>query len=288
MADKNSPILKDHLQRFIFENSCVRGEIIRLNKSLKTILQQHDYPAEISDLLGQTLCATGLLSATLKFDGSLTIQFQSQGPLRMLVAKSNKNYQIRGTAQWDEDSLPSNLLSDFKNGKLVITLQENKSNKRYQSIVDINYHSISQSLESYFLQSEQLETKLWLAYDHQKQAAAGLLLQKLPDTKDTEHQWEHIHTLANTITDQELLAWDNQTLLHKLFHEETIVLYEPHPVEFYCPCSTAKMLDAIRLLGEKEAMAILSTNKFVEVTCEYCNSHFEFGKEEVSRLFTRH
>lgn len=288
MSDKNQRDLKDCLQRFIFENSCVRGEIIRLNKSLNTILHQHDYPTEICDLLSQTLCATGLLSATLKFDGSLTIQFQSEGPLRMLVAKSNNHYQIRGTAQWDEDSLPSNLLSDFKNGKLVITIQENKSNKRYQSIVNINYQSISQSLESYFLQSEQLETKLWLTYDNLKNEAVGLLLQKLPDTNDTAHQWDHIRALASTITDQELLTWDNETLLNKLFHEETIVLYDPHTVKFHCPCDTKKMLEAIRLLGEKEAMEILSTNKFIEVTCDYCNSHFEFGGTEVKSLFIKH
>ncbi len=280
--------MTDTLQRFIFKDTCVRGKIIRLDNTLKTVGQQHGFPSEIADLLAQTLCATGLLSSILKYDGQLTIQFQGNGPLKMLVAKCNNQYQVRGTAKWDEGSLPSQLKHDFENGELIISIQNNKTNTRYQSIVKINHQSISKSLEGYFLQSEQLETRLWLAYDKNREEAVGLLLQKLPDETDVDNQWEHLQILANTLTDKELLNWDTETLLNQLFHEETIQLFEPHPVSFHCPCSTEKMLNAITVLGEEEALNLLSTNRFIEVTCEYCNKHFEFDADEVKRLFTRH
>ncbi|MCH9756993.1 MAG: Hsp33 family molecular chaperone HslO [Gammaproteobacteria bacterium] len=285
--------MTDTLQRFVFKDTCVRGEIIRLDSTLKVILQQKPYATEICDLLSQTLCATALLSATLKYDGQLTMQFEGNGPLKILVAKCDNQYRIRGTAKWDEESLPNSLKADFENGQLVITIQKNKPNQRYQSIVKINHQSISQSLEGYFLQSEQLETRLWLAYDSNRQEAVGLLLQKLPDEatsdgSDADNQWQHIQTLANTITDKALFNWNNEVLLHNLFHEETIQLFEPHPVQFYCPCSADKMLNAITTLGEQEALNMLTVNRFIEVVCEYCNNHFEFNEDEIKRLFTRH
>jgi molecular chaperone Hsp33 len=281
--------MMDTLQRFIFKDTCVRGEIIRLDNTLKTIIQQHDFPFEINKLLSQTLCASALLSATLKYDGQLTLQFQSDGPLKMLVAKCDNHFRMRGTAQLDAESPPDKIKHDFQHGQLVITIQQNKSNTRYQSIVKINHQSISQALEGYFLQSEQLETRLWLAYDHNTQEAVGLLLQKMPNAElDSEHQWQHIQTLANTISDTDLLNWNTETLLQKLFHEETIQLFEPQPVNFFCPCSADKMFHAITVLGEQEALELLSTNRLIEVTCEYCNNNFEFNADEVKRLFTRH
>lgn len=280
--------MTDTLQRFVFKDTCVRGEIIRLDSSLDTILKQNHYPAEVSELLSQTLCATTLLSATLKYDGQLTLQFQSDGPLKMLVAKCDNHYRVRGTAQWDQDSPSSNLKKDFELGQLIITIQNNKTNQNYQSIVAINHQSIAQSLENYFLQSEQLETRLWFAYDHHTQTITGLLLQKLPERTDTEHQWAHIQTLANTITNQDLLSWSNETLLTHLFHEETIQLFEPHPVKFHCPCSADKMLNAIAVLGEEEALDILKAKRIIEVKCEYCNNQFEFNEAEIKAVFVRH
>ncbi len=280
--------MTDTLQRFIFQDTCVRGKIVRFDGALKTILAQHHYPIEITELLSQTLCASVLLSAILKYDGQLTVQFQGEGPLKMLVAKCDHLNRVRATAQWDKESLLSELKKNFESGELVITIQKNKTNQRYQSIVKIDHHSVSDSLEGYFLKSEQLETRLWLAYDKDKQEAVGLLLQKLPEIEDSNEAWEHIQTLANTLTEQELLSWDTETLLNKLFHEETIQLFEPQPVSFFCPCSAEKMLHAITVLGEEEALKILSTNRFIEVSCDYCNEHFEFDESEIRQLFTRH
>jgi molecular chaperone Hsp33 len=280
----------DTLQRFLFQDTCVRGEIVRLDNTLDVILKQNNFPPKLCDLLSQTLCATSLLSGILKYDGQLTLQFQGTGPVKMLVAKCDNHYRMRATAQWDEKSLPSKLHTDFERGNLVITIQNNQTNLNYQSIVAINHQSIAESLENYFLQSEQLETRLWLAYDHIKQQAAGLLLQKLPteENQTSENTWQHIQTLANTLTHQELLSWDNSTLLNNLFCEETIQLFEPHPVQFHCPCDAKKMLHSITLLGEKEALEVLETHRYIEVTCEYCKNQFQFNQDEINRLFTKH
>jgi len=144
-------------------------------------------------------------------------------------------------------------------------------------------------LENYFVQSEQLETRLWLAYDQTTQQAAGLLLQKLPtEDQEAKSSWQHIQTLANTLTNEELLSWDNNTLLHNLFCEETIQLFEPHPVKFYCPCNADKMLNSITLLGEKEALEVLETHRYIEVTCEYCKNQFQFNHDEIEPIFRKH
>tara|TARA_R110002126_G_scaffold239409_1_gene382592 strand:+ start:20020 stop:20865 length:846 start_codon:yes stop_codon:yes gene_type:complete len=281
--------MTDTLQRFLFQDTCVRGEIIRLDNTLDVILKQNNFPPELCELLSQTLCATSLLSGILKYDGQLTLQFQGTGPIKMLVAKCDHQYRMRATAQWDEESLPSKLHTDFERGNLVITIQNNQTNQNYQSIVAINHASIAQSLENYFIQSEQLETRLWLAYDHTTQQAAGLLLQKLPtEDQESNNTWQHIQTLANTLTNEELLNWDNNTLLHNLFCEETIQLFEPHPVKFHCPCNADKMLGSITLLGEKEALEVLETHRFIEVTCEYCKNQFQFNRDEIEPMFRKH
>ena len=279
--------MKDTLQRFIFKDKGIRGELVRLDKSLMTIMGQHSYPVPVRKLLAQTLCSSVLLSATLKYEGQLTIQFQNDGILNMLVAKCDNQHRIRATAQWDAAGDFKKIESEFAAGKLVITILDETSGKHYQSIVDIHRQSIASALEGYFMQSEQLSTKLWMGY--RQNSAVGLLLQKLPsDSAEEAIAWEHITTLANTVQSHELLTWDNSTLLNKLFHEEDIVLYEPKPVVFHCTCNTNKMLESVRLLGEAEAMDILKTHRFVEVTCEYCNHHFEFDANDVKALFTRH
>jgi molecular chaperone Hsp33 len=277
---------KDSIQKFIFNDANVRGEIIHLDDSFTQIIKQHDYPKDISLLLGELLAASVLLTNTLNFEGQLTIQFQGDAPLKMLVAKCNHLLQIRGVASWDEGSLPSELSKAFNEGKLVITVEDFKTEQRYQSIVDSEAGNIAQAIEGYFQQSAQLDTKIWLSSSAEK--ISGLLLQKLPDVKDQKDQWQHLTTLANTIKTNELDSLDNITLIKKLFFEEDIKLFNEQEIKFYCPCSIEKMQNAILLAGEKEAKEILSTNDFIEVVCEYCSNSYEFNGDDVNQLFKKH
>ena len=278
----------DTLQRFVFEHADIRGEIVHLSASYQAIMQQHQYPPIIQRLLGEALLAVALLSASIKFKGQLTLQFSGDAPIKLLVAKCDDEMHIRGLAQFDENALPADLEYAFYNGRLVVTIEQDDKVMPYQSIIPLNGRSITSGLELYFAQSEQIPTRIWLTTDHG--VAAGMLLQLLPglDSEERERFWEHAVKIGETITDIELKQLDNLTILHRLYHEEDLRLFDPSPVIFRCHCSRDKMLQAVRLLGETEANDILKHNKEIVVNCEYCNREYAFDKVDIATLFVRH
>ncbi|MES2204698.1 MAG: Hsp33 family molecular chaperone HslO [Pseudomonadota bacterium] len=275
---------KDFLQGFLFDHSDVRGKIVRLNNSIHTIMEQHDYPPVIRSILGELLVASVLLSSSLKYEGQMTLQFQSESGLKMLVAKCNHRFEIRGLAQWDTSANIDELKDAFFTGQLVITLENTRDNQRYQSVVEINHQTIAEAIETYFKQSEQLPTKIILGDDAKH--FAGLLVQKMPShNTDQVDFWQHVEILTSTLKPEELIKWDNQRLLKNLFVEETIRLYDEESVSFKCTCSQEKAENTLRLLGKQEALATFSTNKTLVITCDYCNNHIEFSKQAVEQLF---
>ncbi len=280
---------QDKITRFLFAKAGVRGEIVKFDHSFVQIMKQHHYPDILKQLLGECLGAVVLMANTIKFSGQLTVQFQSEGALKTLVAKCNHLNQIRGYANWDRAASPEAIQSVFNTGQLVVTITSDNQAKPYQSIIQLSGQSISQALQNYFLQSEQLHTFLFCtASTHQ---AAGLLLQKMPTEDESEadlEYWEHIALLGDTITAQELLELDEENILHRLFHQEEVRLFEPQPVTFKCNCSVDKMTVTVRMLGLEECQKILKTNRQISVTCEYCNKQCHFDKEDIQRLFTTH
>jgi len=283
---------QDCIQRFIFEHADIRGEIVRLNKSFETITKQHDYPKVIHQLLGEALTTSLLLTATIKFSGTLTLQFQtdSEKPVKLLVARCDQDFNIRGLAQFNKALLKdkktsAELLGD---GQLVVTISQNNSVQPYQSIIALHHQGIAQSLENYFAQSEQLATRIWLASS--EQSCAGILLQLLPEktTRERELFWEHAVRIGETITSEELLTLSNETILHRLYHDQDIRLFDTQPLQFKCHCSKARMENAIQTLGEQEAKLMLTEKQYITVTCEFCNSYFNFDKVDVATIFHHH
>lgn len=276
----------DTIQRFIFDKADIRGEIVHLHASYRAIMEQHAYPPIIQQILGQCLVAATLLTSIIKFKGELTLQFQGDGPVKLLVAKCTDDFNLRGLCQWSEDLLASdnheNLLGD---GKLIVTVQGHTLPKPYQSIIPLNNHSIAKSLEDYFAQSEQLSTRIWLAVDEFN--AAGMLLQLLPEKThfDREIFWEHAVKLGETITDEELLTLSNPIILHRLYHLEDLRLFDPDNVKFNCSCNLTKMENAVRTLGQTESEEILQEKQVIVITCEYCNHEFQFDKVDVAKIF---
>lgn len=273
----------DTLQRFIFENTNVRGEIVRLRASYQAVSERHDYPLPIKQWLGETLAATTLLGATIKFEGSLILQMQSDGVLRLLVAQSTHEHHIRGLAQW-EGAMLEGSLKPMGEGRLAITIIPNQG-ERYQGVVEIIGNSLASSIENYFAQSEQIPTCLILAAD--ENVAAGLLLQSMPDVK-TDHKqnfWEHVLQLTRTLSSKELLELPNQEILKRLFHQEDVRLFETTPVSFRCDCNIDRMERAILVFGYEQTMEIFSSHKDVTVTCEFCNRRFDFDKVDIERIF---
>jgi len=272
---------KDALFRFLFEELGIRGEIVSLDSSFKDTLSLHDYPNIVAEQLGQALAASTLLSATLKFDGSLILQVQGDGPIPMLVAQSTNQQTVRGIAHWNGDIQGNTLPELFGKGRLVITLKPNKG-KPYQGIVNLEGDSLSDALESYFSQSEQLKTRLWFAVNNKR--SIGLLLQELPAKLEELADWERVEMLANTITQDELLSLPSEEIIYRLFHEEAIRLYEPQPISFKCECSREKVEKSLLTLGAAELTDLLEEKGIIEADCDFCNQHYRFNEKDIDEI----
>jgi molecular chaperone Hsp33 len=278
----------DYLQRFIFEHHAIRGEFVFLNHVFQTITNQRNYPSPVKQLLGEAIAATALLSATIKYEGSLILQAQSSGPINLIVAQADQDLNLRALAKWQDDADFSKSL--MGEGRLIITISPNNTTEHYQGIVDITTDQLNLNLENYFAHSEQLPTKLWLsANQHQ---AVGLLLQKMPNTHQGEQaagteweSWENLKMSSDTITQHELLSLDPVEILSRLFHEEDIRIFKKIPIHFKCTCNKNKMLQALKILDKTELDDLFKNQSFIEVSCEFCNTCYAFNRKDVETLF---
>ncbi|MDX2164330.1 MAG: Hsp33 family molecular chaperone HslO [Gammaproteobacteria bacterium] len=273
----------DSLVRFLIENRAVRGEIVYLDESYREVMVRHPYPLQIQRLLGELLACVSLLSATLKYEGSLILQIQGDGPISLLLAQANAERQIRGLAKW-EGNVPENFNEAMGQGKMAITIDPGKGSERYQGIVELRGNNIARITENYFYQSEQLPTYLFLCADEKR--AAGFLVQSLPKTENQlSEDWFHIEQLVRTLTPKELLELPAETILHRLFHQETVKILGSQPVEFYCRCSRDAMAKAIFTMGKEDARKLSEEHQVVSVTCEFCNKKQDFDRIDIERIF---
>jgi molecular chaperone Hsp33 len=275
----------DTLQNFIFDNHPVRGEIVRLDNTFQTIVDQHYYPPVVRQLLAEALLAVSLLYGISKHEGKLTLQFQGTGALSLLSVRCTHDYHLRGVVQCSEDiSNIHSLAEALGKGTLLLTYEPENKGQRYQSVVEVTGSSVAKAIEDYFLQSEQLATRIILAAD--EKTAVGFMLQQLPsEDKDKAESWNHVLTLAESLSSEEMLSVDNLTLLHRLYHQEEVRVFTPHALQFGCSCSIYRMENAIIGIGKEEALKILEDRDNIEVTCEFCNQHYEFDRVDVERLF---
>ncbi|OOG22924.1 Hsp33 family molecular chaperone [Thioalkalivibrio denitrificans] len=273
----------DTLRRFILESTNVRGEWVSLEAAWQALLERHEYPPVVRDLLGQALAAVALLSATIKFDGSLILQVTGNGPLNLLVVQANGRGNVRGLARWQSEVPASGLAAQFGDGRMVMTIDPGEGRDRYQGIVPLEGDTLAQALEGYFSRSEQLPTRLWLAADGRR--AAGLLLQSLPGEQRDPDAFNRAVVLAETLKPDELLDLPVETVLHRLYHEEDVRLYEGTPVSFRCSCSRERVADMLRNLGYAEVRGVLEDEGVVEVHCEFCNAGYRFDTVDAEQLF---
>lgn len=278
----------DQIQRFIFEHSDIRGVLAGLDNSYREVLSRHDYPPTIQRLLGEMLAATSLLSTTLKFDGRLTLQARGKGNINLLMTECNHHRMLRGIARWQLEVPETDDLNTLLNdGHLAITIEPDIG-RRYQGIVSMEKGQLSRCLEDYFMQSEQLNTHIRLLADGEK--SSGLLLQALPSQKKadekTDEDWFRITQLAATLTNNELLNLDNSEILHRLYHEEEVRLFEPSPLSFGCDCSRERSLGAIKSIGQAELEGVLKEQGVIAMQCQFCNQQYQFGEADVALLFS--
>jgi len=274
----------DTLQRFVFEQAPVRGEIVHLDATWRAVLDRHDYPPVLRELLGELMAAAALLSATLKFSGSLIMQMQGTGPVKLLVVECNSDMTLRATATWEGELISPRLADLLGGGRFAITIDPQQVGQSYQGIVDLEGDSVAEVLQNYMTRSEQLDTRLWLAADAGH--AAGMLLQRLPsNAHDDDEAWNRAQILGGTVTRGELLALPAVEVVRRLYHEEDVRLFESSPVSFRCSCSRERVTDMLRMLGYDEVKSVVAEQGSVEVDCEFCNRHFGFDAVDVEQIF---
>jgi molecular chaperone Hsp33 len=275
----------DAIRKFMFEDTHIRGELVRLDNVYRTILSHDQYPLPVAALLGEALAASALLASTIKYDGSLILQVQGNGPQRLTVAQCTSDRTLRGLARWDGAVAVQNFAQQVGEGQMVITIEPKMPNQeRYQGVVALATDSLAATVDHYFAQSAQLETRVWLAADEAR--ATGMLLQRLPGDDADPDAWNRILHLGATIADKELMELDSEEIIRRLFHEEDVRLFDVQPLRFRCGCSRERVENTLRALGRDELYAILAEQGSVETTCEFCGRRYVFDRVDVDRTLS--
>ena len=272
--------------RFLFDDMPVRGLHMRVQEVWQHIVSRKHYPLAIRRALGELLAAGALLSSNLKIDGTLILQVQGQGILKMLVVEATSDNTLRAVARWDENA---NVADDAdlvhllgENGIFAITLQP-KEGEQWQGIVPLEGKNIAQMLMNYMERSEQLQTHIALAANDE--TVSGLLLQKLPEKELDEDAWQHVKTLAQTVDSSELLQLDAEHLLYRLYHETPPRIFPAEHLEFACTCSRGKVSDMLLMLGAEEVGKVISEEGSVTINCDFCNERYTFDETDINTLF---
>jgi molecular chaperone Hsp33 len=287
---------RDTLHRFLFERYPIRGHLVHLDAAWRALIEHREYPDAIRQTLGEAVVASLLLAATIKFEGVLSLQLQGGGPVHLLLAQCTSGLGVRGLARYrDLDLRSSSKIRDLVGeGNLTVTLETDEGAQRYQGIVPIEGERLADSLQAYFQNSEQLPTRLWLHAD--AHGASGMLLQKLPDAGSVaaaaaadaaaiEDAWRRVQLIADTLTPEELRTLGDAEILHRLFNEDDLRLFEPSPVYFRCRCSRERVAGMLQGLGEAETRSVIAERGKVEVHCDFCNRAYVFDAVDVAQLF---
>jgi molecular chaperone Hsp33 len=294
---------RDCLHRFMFDRYPIRGHLVHLDAAWRALIEHHDYPAAIRDTLGEAVAASLLLAATIKFEGVLSLQLQGDGPVHLMLAQCTSGLGVRGLARYRETegadarsggaAQLARTADLIGTGNLTVTLETDAGAQRYQGIVPMTGQRLGESLQVYFENSEQLPTRLWLHAD--ASGASGMLLQKLPvpeaasgieaETESTDEAWRRVQLIGETLTPEELRSLTDAQILHRLFNEDDVRLFEPAPVYFRCRCSRERVSGMLQGLGETETRSVLAERGEVEVRCDFCNRAYVFDAVDVAQLF---
>lgn len=294
--------MTDTLKKYLTTDHSTRLQTLSLSQSWQTGLAHQHLPPLVSSLLGELCAAAVLLAGTLKFNGSIVLQLQGNGPIRLIMVECTSDLKLRATAHLDDAArLPDSgnlqtLLNVGGKGRFTVLLDPSDRPEgvaAYQGIVPLEGESVAQVLEYYMRHSEQLETRLWLAADAQR--CTGLLLQRMPgatdlsgqatQTEDADATWTHCQTLAETLTPAELLSNSPDTLVHKLFWQDDLLAFEPLDVHWHCPCTRERVADMLRTLGRAEVESILAEQDHIHIDCNFCGRPYDFDAVDCASLF---
>ena len=278
---------QDLLHRYLFNELDVRGELVQIENAYNEMIADHNYPDPVKALLGELLVATCLLTATLKFEGEIAVQLQGDGPVKYAVINGDDKQNMRGIARLQSEIAGTTVKELIGQGYMVITITPEKG-ERYQGIVPLEHDTLSECIESYFEQSEQLKTRLWFATDTTEGSAkaCGLFLQVLPvDKQKSIEDFAHLEALSNTIKDEELLHLDANTVLTRLYHEDNPRVFEPQAIKFKCGCSRDKTITALVNIGQEELLKDVTEKGSVNINCHYCLKEYVFNEQYIKSIF---
>lgn len=273
----------------MFEKHHIRGAIVHLDDAYFDATQAGDYDAPVKKLLGESLAALCLLSCRMKSEGVMSLQLKTEGPLSFLIVQAKDGVSLRGSVQCDADEV----FDDFKlltggEGTLSINLDHKLSKEPYQGVVKLTGKNLADTVAEYLSASEQLASAIYLFAGEER--AAGLMLQKMPvdnpeELEAQEKYWQHLITLTQTISKQEMLTLSKLDMLHRLYHQEEIKVFDPRALNYRCFCSQPLMEAALRTMPYQELLDMLEEEPKINVKCEFCQKSFGFDKIDITRIY---
>lgn len=273
----------NQLTEFLFPELGARGAIVEFDDGIDAMLGARPYPPDVRRLVGHAVAAMPLLAANTQFRGRMSLQFQGQNALRMLVAQIEDELRVRAMARCTEQA-GGDFATLMHGGLLGLLLEPERGDRNYQAVVSIEGGSLAAALEHYYATSEQIPSCMRLAAEGGR--IRGIVLQRLPlgEKHSSAHNWEHLCALFATLGEAELAQTDAATILRRLFHAETMRLFEPQPVTLSCRCNRGSIGAMLLSLGEAELEEHLQEHGRVDVTCEFCGRAYPFSGDDVRAL----
>jgi molecular chaperone Hsp33 len=296
----------------------LRGRVVRLGPAVDEILTRHDYPAPVAKLLGEAIVLTSLLGSSLKFEGRFILQTQTDGPVRMLIVDFVSPDKVRACARFDRVVVDAAIAAGetssgalLGKGHLAMTIDRGPDMSRYQGLVALEGGNLEDAAHEYFLRSEQIPTRVRLAVAEEvrrgvghRWRAGGILLQFLPKapermimadldpgdapegtgkpTQTEDDAWAEGRALVETVEAIELIdpAVSSEALLYRLFHERGVKVFNEVPLRAQCSCSRENVAGMLGSFSEDDRDHMVKDGK-IQVTCEFCNTSYDFKPEEV-------
>lgn len=283
----------DRVRRFVLEGHPIRGHAVRLTRAWLDLREHQDYPPAVQALLGEAVGAVVLLAATLKFNGTLTLQLQGKGLVNLLVVQCTHDFKLRGMARHEPIGDSVDFRSLTGEGQIIVTVEATDRASSYQGVVPITGNSIAECLEAYFIQSEQLPTRVSLAAT--PGVVSGMLLQRIPseggkqgtvDPAALEAAWMKVDHAMLELTPAALIADDVEQRLVRMFGDDEVRVFSGHDVKFACRCSRERVANVLRSLGHEEIRSVIAEQGAVTVTCEFCQKPYKFDPIDAEQLFT--
>lgn len=291
--------MSDIILPFMIESSGLRGRVVRLDEALDQIVKAHDYRAPVAQLTAEVATMAVMLGSMLKYDGIFTLQVQGDGPVKMLVSDFVSNGDVRACATVEKDAVINEGDTDLLGkGHMAFTVDQGEHMERYQGIVELKNNSLMQSIQSYFVQSEQIRTgiKMAVAQVDGHWRGTAIMLQDMPeeggipvagenpDAPEHEDNWRRVMMLLQTSTDEEMLSTllSPEEMLFRLFHEEGVRVFNPKKVQKNCRCTMEKVEGVLAALSADDIAHITKDGK-ITMTCEFCSRHFDFDPADLGR-----